>query len=174
MLPSVELEPVTGPVRDDQQGCVLGKGGVVLQQVDARLEFGAAPSPHLYRSGDVLRVHYPLVIRGGVTEHHPHVVDIPGLTVTGDGAQGGGQQLPVHGAGGIQHHAEDPLMLHIGLRSPGGTGNVRGGALPPAEAGVAPVLLHGGELLVEPSGQLHIPGNGRPADGADLLDQTGG
>ena len=83
----------------------------MLQQVDTRLELGAAPAPHLHRPGDVLRVHDTLVIGGGVTEHHPHMVDIPGLAVAGDGAQGGGQQLPAHGAGGVQHHAEDALLL---------------------------------------------------------------
>ena len=77
MIASTKIQTVTGPIRNNEQGCVFRKSSILIQQVDSRLQLCPTPAPHFHRTGNFIRGHDPLVISGSVAEYHPDMMYVP-------------------------------------------------------------------------------------------------
>ena len=77
MSASTEIQPVTGPIRNNGQGCVFRKSSILIQQVDSRLQLCPTSPPHFHHSGNFIRGHDPLVISGSIAEYHPDMMYAP-------------------------------------------------------------------------------------------------
>lgn len=69
MSASTEIQPVTGPIRNNEQGCVFRKSSILIQQVDSRLQLCPSSPPHFHRSGNFIRGHDPLIVSGSIAEY---------------------------------------------------------------------------------------------------------
>ena len=71
---STEIQPVTGPIRNNKQRRSFRKSSIRIQQIDSRLQLCSTPAPDFHRSGNFIRGHDPLVISGSVAEYHPDMM----------------------------------------------------------------------------------------------------
>ena len=69
--------------------------------------------------------------------------------------------MALHGARGVQQHAEGTAFQPAAVGLNAGPGNIGRGALTAADAGIAAPRLYGREMVVEPARQLHLPVNRR-------------
>ena len=67
---STEVQPVTGPIRNNEQRRSFRKSSIPIQKVDSRLQLCSTPAPDFHRSGNFIRGHDPLVISGSIAEYH--------------------------------------------------------------------------------------------------------
>lgn len=67
---STEVQPVTGPIRNNEQRRSFRKSSIRIQKVDSRLQLCSTPAPDFHRSGNFIRGHDPLVISGSIAEYH--------------------------------------------------------------------------------------------------------
>jgi hypothetical protein len=81
------------------------------------------------RGNRPVTVNVALVVGGRVAEHHAHRRHLPGEAVARDGAERAGQERAVHGARGVEHHAEGAAVERAVGEDPARPGDVgRGGA----------------------------------------------
>ena len=77
MIASTEVQPVTGPICNNEQGAFFRKSSILIQKVNSRLQLCSTPAPHFHRSGNFIRGHDPLVIDSSVAEYHPDMMYVP-------------------------------------------------------------------------------------------------
>lgn len=77
MSASPEIQPVTGPIRNNEQGCVFRKSSIRIQQIDSRLQLCPTSPPDFHRSGYFIRGHDPLIIGSSIAEYHPDMMYVP-------------------------------------------------------------------------------------------------
>ena len=71
---STEVQPVTGPIRNNEQRRSFRKSSIPIQQIDSRLQLCSSSPPDFHRSGNFIRGHDPLIIGGSVAEYHPDMM----------------------------------------------------------------------------------------------------
>lgn len=69
MSASTEVQPVTGPICNNEQGCFSRKSSIRIQQIDSRLQLCSTPAPDFHRSGNFIRGHDPLIVSGSIAEY---------------------------------------------------------------------------------------------------------
>lgn len=74
MIAPTEVQPVTGPICNNEQGAFFRKSSIPTQQVDSRLQLCPTSPPHFHRSGNFIRGHDPLIIDSSVAEYHPDMM----------------------------------------------------------------------------------------------------
>lgn len=74
---STEVQPVTGPIRNNEQGCFSRKSSILIQKIDSRLQLCPTSTPNFHHSGNFIRGHDPLVISGSVAEQYPNMMYVP-------------------------------------------------------------------------------------------------
>lgn len=77
MIASTKIQTVTGPIRNNEQGCVFRKSSILIQQVNSWLQLCPTSPPDFHRSGNFTRGHDPLVISSSVAEYHPDMMYVP-------------------------------------------------------------------------------------------------
>ena len=77
MIASTEVQPVTGPIRNNKQRRFFRKSSIRIQQIDSRLQLCPTSTPNFHHSGNFIRGHDPLVISGSVAEYHPDMMYVP-------------------------------------------------------------------------------------------------
>lgn len=74
---STEVQPVTGPIRNNEQGCFSRKSSILSQKIDSRLQLCSTLATDFHRSGYFIRGHDPLIVSGSVAEYHPDMMYVP-------------------------------------------------------------------------------------------------
>ncbi|MDC0671503.1 VWA-like domain-containing protein [Nannocystis sp. ncelm1] len=105
-------------VRDDPERACGGEVLGALEQIDPRLQDGAAAAAHAHAVRDHLRRQVALVVHGGVAEHHAHARHVAGDRIAGDRTERLGQQLAVHRARRVEQHAEGAPVVVVEPRHP--------------------------------------------------------
>lgn len=66
---STEVQPVTGPICNNEQRRFFRKSDVLIQQINSRLQLCSTPAPDFHRSGNFIRGHDPLIVSGSIAEY---------------------------------------------------------------------------------------------------------
>ena len=74
---STEVQPVTGPIRNNEQRRSFRKSSIRIQKVDSRLQLCSTPATDFHRSGNFIRGHDPLIVSGSIAEQYPNMMYVP-------------------------------------------------------------------------------------------------
>src|SRR5258705_3269241 len=167
---AAHLELVAEAVGNDEQRAILWEVLRALQQVDPRLQDGAATAANAHGLGDGLGRQVALVVGGGIAEDDAHRRDLARQAIAGDGAERFRQEFAVHRARGVEHDAEGAPLVPVWRRHPARPWNSGRGGLSTARPRIGVDALPPPGIVIGTARQLDIPGDRRLTQRLYLLD----